>query len=850
MVVKTNDMLVIGGELKDRTATIQNQVGTDGYQTNLGEPIKRTTPTFTDANTIFFDKTGNDGNPGTSASPKLTIGNALTTCDSAAPAFVYVVCQDSEEYYETDIIAITKLISIYAKSGETPILKLTTLTKISQIAETAEGIIFSNIYDRYYYTNNAINGNIKKYDMPGASNIGATTNNSPIKIEFNGEIYVSLYVSPAILAKTTIGDAPLVTVFTGTTIDPIRVATDGAIMVIADLLSATPPFLYQMYYTADGTAYTATGIFNTGVIPALVIAMAMREGIIFIAISSGIYKSDDLGATFTKITDYAPKNGLVANNNSTRCMTRLNGRLLFWSNTKLYEIAKDNTTVTEILAMDIQSIDYDNGYYYIIDNSNNSIKRYNDYFVYIDTIIIESVAINDLAIKNGILIYGTSANLYQVLLSPLCVNTTQNLYYNGFRLDGNNIGSSNINVAPAKTIEYRHCQFINQLIPAGLEFTSESNFYNSVFNNSQFAIVAININELYECLFYNITDTTIKLPSNSAPMTIFSDNSIYNSAKFLRSVYTGYPIDFENIILLDLQGIFVENFDVAADQATLKNSIYNTELGQIKIDGSTAEVIRALFRDINNEDFRLKVVEAKASNGEYYPIDSPGKTYGCYQYVYTNNDQSYSFINRLEYKPTTATLSLIPIRENISTDGDGDIHKSIYDWRYEITLEWPDNNWTTQDFMHTIERLIVETKPFKLYFNGYDGIVSSNGYFDRDNLTLVDPTSGENGSEIKFPWNRYRGFWLELSFGGNSYEYFIDECYADQVILKDLKSNGLTGGVVNVTYKILYIVAICPENTFEVREEFFSQFIMDETKKKIGFRGFNLKLRAYHKLIT
>lgn len=95
-----------------------------GAQSVVGQ--RGTLPTFTNSNSIFVSKSGNDGNAGTMASPKLT----LNACFATLPAnFTYVVILDSGTYNETFTCNFTttqlpNFVGIYAADGQTPVFEV------------------------------------------------------------------------------------------------------------------------------------------------------------------------------------------------------------------------------------------------------------------------------------------------------------------------------------------------------------------------------------------------------------------------------------------------------------------------------------------------------------------------------------------------------------------------------------------------------------------------------------------------------------------------------------------------------------------------------------------------------
>lgn len=105
------------------TNTQNNYVGAQNVAGRRG-----TLPTFTDANTKYVAKTGNDTTgTGVSASPYLTIAKALSTLGGA---FIYCVIKDSGVYNVSDNNTNVTLnwnvanTSLYAADGQTPTLTL------------------------------------------------------------------------------------------------------------------------------------------------------------------------------------------------------------------------------------------------------------------------------------------------------------------------------------------------------------------------------------------------------------------------------------------------------------------------------------------------------------------------------------------------------------------------------------------------------------------------------------------------------------------------------------------------------------------------------------------------------
>lgn len=99
------------------TNTQNNYVGA---QSTAGK--RGTLPSFQDSNTKYVAKTGSDSNPGTSASPYLTIQYAL---NNLGGAFLYAVIKDSGTYREKLNVAptLTAAGGLYAADGQAPIIE-------------------------------------------------------------------------------------------------------------------------------------------------------------------------------------------------------------------------------------------------------------------------------------------------------------------------------------------------------------------------------------------------------------------------------------------------------------------------------------------------------------------------------------------------------------------------------------------------------------------------------------------------------------------------------------------------------------------------------------------------------
>ncbi len=140
------------------------------------------------ANSIFFDKTGDDGNAGTMAAPKLTIAGAIAACDGTHQA---IVCQDSETYEEAGIEFTGNFKGMYAAIGQSPtykpvvdpdlsdysmdetVLDVTTF-KTGTVSECC-GITLSNDNVFIAYHNSGSNGSFQIYSELGVSVKSETT---------------------------------------------------------------------------------------------------------------------------------------------------------------------------------------------------------------------------------------------------------------------------------------------------------------------------------------------------------------------------------------------------------------------------------------------------------------------------------------------------------------------------------------------------------------------------------------------------------------------------------------------------------------------------------------------------
>lgn len=111
--------LVFGIQVKDRTAYVFGNY--NGIASSLNKDISAVPfPIFTDANSKFIAKTGDDTGAGTRADPFLTITKAK---DSVGGAFIYAVVLDSEEYNEL-IVWDAADSSLVADIGQAPTIKL------------------------------------------------------------------------------------------------------------------------------------------------------------------------------------------------------------------------------------------------------------------------------------------------------------------------------------------------------------------------------------------------------------------------------------------------------------------------------------------------------------------------------------------------------------------------------------------------------------------------------------------------------------------------------------------------------------------------------------------------------
>ncbi len=94
-----------------------------GAQSTAGQ--RGTLPIFTNANTVFIAKTGSDFNPGTQASPMLTLNGGMALVARTPNTYQYVCIMDSgvySEYFTTQYTPaqMAGFIGIYAADGQTP----------------------------------------------------------------------------------------------------------------------------------------------------------------------------------------------------------------------------------------------------------------------------------------------------------------------------------------------------------------------------------------------------------------------------------------------------------------------------------------------------------------------------------------------------------------------------------------------------------------------------------------------------------------------------------------------------------------------------------------------------------
>jgi len=127
-VLKTKAIILNSGLVSEDLSTLSNPFF-EGFYADTGITAKITTRTLdyvpSDSNTIFFAKSGSDGNAGTQAAPKLTIAGARAARDASHQK---IMCIDNGVYTEAGFEFTGDMKALYAQIGCAPTWKITSNT--------------------------------------------------------------------------------------------------------------------------------------------------------------------------------------------------------------------------------------------------------------------------------------------------------------------------------------------------------------------------------------------------------------------------------------------------------------------------------------------------------------------------------------------------------------------------------------------------------------------------------------------------------------------------------------------------------------------------------------------------
>lgn len=216
--------LVFGIQVKDRTAYVLGNY--NGIASSSNKDISAVPfPIFSDANSKYVAKTGDDTGAGTRADPFLTIDKALT---SLGGAFVYAVCLDSGTYEERIDGTIPADSTLIADLGQAPTISLrmgakdgtygarvTGRTKFSTGAFPSTFVFVSKAGDNGTGTR----GDQSLPFLTITAALAAALDGDTIQIDdsgtYDGQLVVSGFTTITIQAKD--GEAPLLTFNSGAT---------------------------------------------------------------------------------------------------------------------------------------------------------------------------------------------------------------------------------------------------------------------------------------------------------------------------------------------------------------------------------------------------------------------------------------------------------------------------------------------------------------------------------------------------------------------------------------------------------------------------------------------------------
>jgi hypothetical protein len=840
-----------GERTKTYTITPKNQVGTDEdfkqLWGNSAVPL-RTVTAHNDGNCVYVAPNGNDGNAGTSALPKLTIQNAITTAIGAGKAIVTVIRNGYVgNIVFTENVEIVDTMTLQVEAGETATIQDNSGGNIS--FKQSNTVIARDILSLIRLSNGwilagcstagaGINSLYTSNDegLTWAIGTDADLNNRTIWkfIQLaNGNIICGGSSAAGVSAIKISGNNGVTWAeATGAGLDN-KLVYGLFVTITGRILASTS--VNEIYYSDDnGNTWTASATVMTTVSFRFIYTANNR-------ILSGMYYSDNNGLTWSQNPNI---------NNQAMGLIRLpNNTLVASINGDIYKSVNEGNTwtskdivgvpITELLLLkngDILATTGNVGFYISSDFGDNWT---------ISAPYFGGLQYSPIELPNGRVVVGNSQGIYYSANTEIVkqFDNTKAITINGFILDGNN---NKVFGAYTKTLKWCHLKNMYQ----GLYFDNAPTILNNIFENLYNGCVSKN-GDYQQNLFYNITNFAVQLDSNTTTFT-FKHNTIYLA-------YIGVLIEgiiatctLENNLIHKCSGYAISSIvtQLTALNSIIYNQMYNVLAGVQTVLGFLNPLFKSpLLTSLG--DYRIQTTE------DGYSANSIAKqnandSFGGYSYdsgAYLITRALFSDIFGLDitpdFPPYDLSKSFVLTNFQQKDTANGDVSKYFDGYRIELTYTQKKGTIGSDLFTSQVMRLMRSSNPMRLIPHTA-GVKSGVGSFDATLLTLTlssDTFVGRDKTTAVI--DMYEGWGIKIVANATTY-YFRVTSHTDTVITLE-NIEGYTGMANDTaaTYMVEFLPVKCVNPTTEFASEVAGEgftnlgFIFNDTKRIDS--GHNLK---------
>jgi len=685
----------------DKSKTIStSQNNVIGPSTSL----LRTDYTVNDSTSIYVAPNGSDGNPGTQASPKLTIDGAIAALGTKqfitliSNGFVGDLVFDAPLTTTNNVLTIQSRRSTVAyiqHQGNQMISSTTTTANWNDISVSPSGVWVATTDDatnNIYYSNDGYNWSLSTTRPSGAV--------STVHCNKNGRFVCA--VTTGTLYYSDDGDTWTTTGLATTSPSWRDITSDDTGAFIATSAGSVTK---GIFYSSDGTTFSNVDTRLAG-------ACDYGNGK-FVVVAYGTTLSDQFLLYSQDGQTWAASQKQIYNSNGRVWINPFSGRWFFCQSNgpKLLQYSDDegNTWINSGLdanPRDLTFVDENTLYAcYLADTSQDSkITKSTDDGVTIDSEITTPNDEQYISITNyngfiRMVSYQdtTSGNpSYIYHLNDVLFRATNTLRLNNLYLDG--LDTARIGVYGGdNSITIEWCDFDG--ISYAHVVNSDTTFTNTVCRNSEYATLNSSTTTANNSIFDNISKTVIDNYGNSISVNhcVFYDcfrgvrlNDSVSSVTLKNSIFYRCVYDVQSL----------------ETQVTLSYSITNGILEKTSTGTDVVQNVKPLFHDVLEGDFKIR------HESEGYPIESFGilagddsKDFGAWDFTFTVS--SIDWIRyHFEGDKIEANREFVDIISNSDYTYTGTFYRSQIDQVEQYTINSKKSSYTNDmyKFKHIEEQ--------------------------------------------------------------------------------------------------------------------------------------------------